>query len=87
MQTNKVYHNRYGDEYWFQQLDQCVYTICGNLEYWRYGGKPHQDEADCLDLGFADPSGGPFLEAGFEIDGRRVVKLMLLDGGLQFRVE
>ena len=56
--------NRYGDEYSFVALGDNTYTIVGNLNYWRYGGLPYEDEINENNLGFVDPSGGPFLELG-----------------------
>lgn len=67
--------NRYGDEYGFKQLDDCHYTIEGGLKYWRYGGREGQEHMDFTDLGFVDPSGGPFIELGMLIEGRRIVNI------------
>ena len=67
--------NRYGDEYWFDKLDENHYTIKGNLQYWRFGGREGQPEMDMTDLGFVDPSGGPFIGIGAVIEGRRVVSI------------
>ena len=33
----------------------------------RMGGQDYQDEIDMEDLGFFDPSGGPFVEVGSKI--------------------
>lgn len=59
--------NRYGDEYWFEQVDGNVYRLAGDLKYWRFGGKEGQDGVVFSDLGFCDPSGGPFIEVGMEL--------------------
>ena len=67
--------NRYGDEYWFDQLQPNLYTIKGNLQYWRFGGREGQTEMDMNDLGFVDPSGGPFIEVGMKIEGRNIVRI------------
>lgn len=70
-----VSNNRYGDRYWFEKLSDCLFTIKGNLKYWRYGGRVGQNEMDFRDLGFVDPSGGPFIELGMEIEGRKIVRI------------
>ena len=67
--------NRYGDEYRFEKIDEDTYTIKGNLKYWRYGGKDGQSGIDENDLGFVDPSGGPFIAVGSKIEGRTVTRI------------
>lgn len=67
--------NRYGDEYWFEKVSDNSYVIKGDLKYWRYGGKEGQERVDVSDLGFVDPSGGPFISIGYGIEGRKVVKI------------
>ncbi len=64
--------NRYGDEYEFVKVDENTYTITGDLKYWRFGGKEGQERVDDDDLGFVDPSGGPFISMGYMIEGRPV---------------
>lgn len=84
--------NRYGDEYEFVQVDDNTYTITGDLKYWRFGGKEGQQEMDMTDLGMVDPSGGPFVEIGMHIAGRKIVRISAsgdLDNGprIMFEVE
>lgn len=67
--------NRYGDEYHFEPVNENTYTIKGDLKYWRYGGKEGQEKMDYSDLGFVDPSGGPFIEVGMKIEGRKITKI------------
>lgn len=67
--------NRYGDEYNFVKVDDNTYTIVGDLNYWRYGGREGQEKWDWNDLGFVDPSGGPFIELGSSIDGRKIKRI------------
>jgi len=67
--------NRYGDEYWFDQLTPNLYTIKGDLKYWRFGGREGQEKIDLNDLGFVDPSGGPWLAVGMSIEGRTIKKI------------
>lgn len=67
--------NRYGDEYSFEKVADDTYTIVGDLKYWRCGGKEGQSGIDDQDLGFVDPSGGPFISVGGKIDGREIVRI------------
>ena len=80
--------NRYGDEYRFQKLSENTYTIVGNLKYWRYGGREGQQQMNMSDIGYVDPSGGPFISLGSFIDGRRVVRIRVENGEqILFEVE
>jgi hypothetical protein len=79
--------NRYGDEYTFEQVNADTYTIKGDLKYWRYGGKEGQDQMDFDDLGFVDPSGGPFISTGYVIEGRKVIGIRAEGDELFFKVE
>ena len=82
----KTYKNRYGDEYWFERRGKDVLKIEGGLQYWRYGGK-EGSEIDMDDLGFVDPSGGPFIAVGSKIDdGYIVKKIFVNEGGIFFEV-
>jgi len=67
--------NRYGDEYWFEEIEPNVYAIRGNLKYWRFGGREGTSDIDMADLGFVDPSGGPFISCGYVIEGRKVTRI------------
>jgi hypothetical protein len=71
--------NRYGDEYTFEKVNENTYTIKGDLKYWRYGGREGQEQMDLSDLGFVDPSGGPFIEVGMKIEGREIVNISAAD--------
>ncbi len=79
--------NRYGNEYHYKQLDGNTYTIVGELSYWRYGGKEGQTEMDFSDLGFVDPSGGPFISVGGTIEGRKISRIRAEGEQLFFEVE
>ena len=75
--------NRYGDEYYFEKKSDTFYAIKGELKYWRFGGKEGQQGIDLSDLGFVDPSGGPFISIGHIIEGRKVTRISVtgdLDG-------
>lgn len=67
--------NRYGDEYSFEKINENTYTIVGDLKYWRYAGREGQEQMDFTDLGFVDPSGGPFIELGMHIEGRKISRI------------
>ena len=80
--------NRYGDIYHFEKLSENTYTIVGDLKYWRYGGREGQQQMDMNDIGFVDPSGGPFISIGDIIEGRRVVRISVDSGEkILFEVE
>jgi hypothetical protein len=62
--------NRYGVEYTFVKYDDNLYRFNMSeegMKYSRYGGKEGQDGIDRTDLGFFDPSGGPFVAVGSKI--------------------
>ena len=71
--------NRYGDEYRFEKLSDNTYSIVGDLKYWRFGGREGQQQMDMSDLGYVDPSGGPFISIGYVIEGRKVNHISLVD--------
>lgn len=67
--------NRYGDGYVFERIGDNQYAIKGELKFWRFGGREGQREMDLTDLGFVDPSGGPFISVGSKIEGREIVRI------------
>ena len=79
--------NRYGNEYSFEKVSKNTYKIVGELSYWRFGGKEGQDQMDFDDLGFVDPSGGPFITPGYVIEGRKVIRISSKDENILFEVE
>ena len=79
--------NRYGNEYHFEKLDDNTYTIKGELEHWRFGGREGADDLYMNNLGFVDPSGGPFISIGYEIEGRKVTNIASTKDGIIFTVE
>lgn len=79
--------NRYGNEYRFDKVSDNVYTITGELSYWRCGGKEGQERIDENDLGFVDPSGGPFISIGYMIEGRKVTRIRADGETFLFEVE
>jgi hypothetical protein len=84
--------NRYGDEYRFEKVSDNTYTIVGELKHWRFGGREGQESMDLTDLGFVDPSGGPFISVGSVIERRKIIRISAngdLDGSprILFEVE
>ncbi len=86
MWVNKM-RNRYGDEYSFEKISDNVYRIVGELSYWRCGGKEGQNTIDESDLGFVDPSGGPFIAVGSTIEGRKITRISADGETFLFEVE
>jgi hypothetical protein len=59
--------NRYGVEYNFARITENRFQFVMDekgMKYCRFGGKEGQDSLDLNDLGFFDPSGGPFVACG-----------------------
>ena len=79
--------NRYGDNYHFEKINDNTYVIRGDLKYCRFGGQEGQDHIDYNDLGFVDPSGGPFISPGYRIETRRVVRISSEADGIYLQVE
>ena len=79
--------NRYGNEYNFEKVSDNTYTIVGELNHWRYGGREGQQYMDFEDLGFVDPSGGPFIGLGYTVEGRKVVRIRAINDQILFDVE
>ena len=62
--------NRYGVEYTFVKYDDNLYRFNMDeeeMKYMRMGGREGQEQIDMNDLGFLDPSGGPFVSVGGKI--------------------
>ena len=62
--------NRYGVEYCFVKYDDNLYRFNMDEEgmnYMRMGGIEGQEGIDPYNLGFFDPSGGPFVAIGSKI--------------------
>jgi hypothetical protein len=87
LMSEEYMKNRYGNEYNFEKVSENVYTIVGELSYWRYGGREGQPEMDFNDLGFVDPSGGPFISLGYAIEGRKITRIRAEGENIYFDVE
>lgn len=79
--------NRYGNEYEFCIIDDNTMTIQGALDHWRFGGREGTQGVDMEDLGFVDPSGGPFISVGMTIEGREITRIRANDGQIFFHSE
>ena len=69
--------NRNGDKYAFELVGPSTYKVVGELKYWRYGGT--RNGVDMNNLRFADPSGGPLITLGMEIDGREITRIRMTE--------
>ena len=86
--SNKTYTNRYRDEYKWVAENETTYRfeMTGDSMRWcRYGGREGVDGVDVTDLGMFDPSGGPYVCLGMEIDGKPITRLSTSAQG--FRAE
>ena len=84
----KKYTNRHGDSYYFEPIsnDKLKFVMeSRSMEYIRFGGK--DNTLDYNDLGFFDPSGGPFIKIGTTIQGRKVTKISSTGDGIILEVE
>lgn len=82
--------NRYGKEFSFEKVNETTYKFVmaeEDMRYMRWGGKKGQNGIDDNDLGFFDPSGGPFVSAGYEVEGKAVTKIMCNKEGIFVEVE
>lgn len=87
-QSGKVYKNRYNDKYVFSALEDGKYLFKmegDSMQYCRYGGKEGQMGLDDQDLGMFDPSGGPYVTIGTEVDGKPITHIRI--SSLGFVVE
>jgi hypothetical protein len=82
-----IMRNRYGNEYEFVKVNNNTYTITGDLKYWRMGGREGVEGLGMSNLGFVDPSGGPFIDIGYEIERRKVINIASTKDGIFFTVE
>ena len=62
--------NGYGVEYCFVKYDDNLYRFNMDeeeMKYMRIGSREGQEQIDMNDLGFFDPSGGPFVSVGSKL--------------------
>lgn len=88
--SGKIYTNRYGDKYTFSILEDLKYLFVmtgDSMEYGRIGGKNGQEGINYNDLGMFDPSGGPYVALGMEINGKPIVNIRRSALGMVVTVE
>jgi len=80
------YKNRYGDTYYYEATETpnlFKFVMEGiSMNYCRFGGHEYQTEVDNRDLGFFDPSGGPFVSVGSTIPVGVVRHIFMNDADL-----
>ena len=79
--------NRYGEPYSFELVEPNVYRFVGKLDYCRMGALEGQDRIDLNNLGFFDPSGGPFVGVGGYLNGCEIVKIASTETGIYITVQ
>lgn len=68
--------NRHGNLYSFVKVPNSnTYSLQGDLDCFRVGGLEGQEKIDSENLGFIDPSGGPFISVGGEIKGKKIKRI------------
>ena len=75
-ELGKKYTNRYGDEYWWEHIENETYEfrMTGNsMKYSRSIGDI-QDGKMVRIVAF-DPSGGPYIAVGTELDGGEIISI------------
>ena len=85
------FKNRYNDVYYYEATETpnvFKFVMEGiSMNYCRFGGHEHQTHVDSNDLGFFDPSGGPFVSIGSKIHVGVVKRIFYNDDGLFIGVE
>lgn len=85
--VNKKYKNRYNDEYWFQEVQENLFEVKGDLKYWRLGGEMNEDRTGFTKIDFADPSGGPYMAVGMRLFDREVLEIIDKDNSIYLRLQ
>ena len=82
--------NRYGSEYNFVKVSDNKYRFDmaeDDMKYMRMGGKEGQEKIDMNDIGMFDPPGGPYVDIGSIVEGKKVKSIASSDGSLFVEVE
>lgn len=88
--------NRNGTEYSWKKVEENTYKFEMNgvdINWCRYGGQEGAMTVDYNDLGFFDPSGGPFIGIGSSIwdektdSFHKVIQISSTEEGIIVRVE
>lgn len=87
--AGSVYSNRYNAKWSIRKIKENTYSLDHeDLTYCRFGGKEGNFGILHEDLGFVDPSGGPFLAVeGFTINGKLVTKIYCEGTDILFNTE
>ena len=89
-ESNKEYINRYRDTYrWTPKGDnKYLFEMGGNsMDYCRMGGREGVKGIDMSNLGMFDPSGGPYVGLGTEIDGKPIIRIGSTFNGMVVEVD
>ena len=85
------FKNRYGDTYYYETTETpnvFKFVMEGDSMKWcRFGGHDHQTSVDMNDLGFFDPSGGPYVDVGSKTPVGVVKRIFSNKDGLFVGVE
>lgn len=82
--------NRYGVEYSYVKVSDNKYRFEmaeDEMMYMRVGGREGQEKIDMNDLGMFDPPGGPYVDIGSIVEGKKVVRIASSDDGIFVEVE
>ena len=82
--------NRHGVEYHYEKVSDNTFKFVmeeAGMQYMRYGGREGQDRPDINNLGFFDPSGGPFVGIGSKIESGTVTRIMNTEDGIFVEIE
>lgn len=76
--SETVYENRYKDRYKWIAENETTYRFemsGDSMKYCRFGGLSGQPEVLYDNLGMFDPSGGPYVCLGMEIDSKPITRI------------
>lgn len=83
--SDTMYTNRYSDSYMWEVVDNHTYKFIMEdkvMKWCRFGGRKGVEGVDTSDLGMFDPSGGPYVCLGMEIDGKPITRLYSGEDGM-----
>jgi len=76
--SDTMYTNRYSDSYMWEAVNENTYKFVMDdkvMKWCRFGGQKGQDGVDVSNLGMFDPSGGPYVCLGMEIDDKPITRI------------
>lgn len=74
--TNVIRKNRYGDTYWWEEIDEpnhYAFMMEGNSMKWCRSSWNEETG----DITMFDPSGGPFISVGSSLDGKTIKRIFV----------